>query len=159
MLKFMVVLYRRQDLSAEEFAANLRQIHGPMAERIPGLRRYVQNHVAADPSRVHPGWDAIVELYWDDRASMENAWRSPEGEAANPTPGGIRRPFQEQLGHRGRRGPPIVGSRARSPCRGCQRDGKKQRQLTLRKLVRREPAYEQLLNDYPDAHLVCEIER
>jgi len=24
----------------------------------------------------------IVELYWDDRASMEAAWRSPEGEAA-----------------------------------------------------------------------------
>ena len=82
MVKFMVVLYRRQDLSAEEFAANLRQIHGPMAERIPGLRRYVQNHVAEDPTRTHPGWDAVVELYWDDRASMEAAWRSPEGEAA-----------------------------------------------------------------------------
>ena len=82
MLKFMVVLYRRKDLSAEEFAANLRQIHAPMAERIPGLRRYVQNHVASDLSRKHPGWDAIVELYWDDRVSMEAAWHSPEGEAA-----------------------------------------------------------------------------
>jgi uncharacterized protein (TIGR02118 family) len=82
MIKFMVVLFRRADLSAEEFRANLRQIHGPMAERIPGLRRYVQNHVAADPSRPHPGWDAVVELYWDDLASMEAAWRSPEGEAA-----------------------------------------------------------------------------
>src|SRR5438128_3668718 len=82
MVKFMVVLYRRQDLSAEEFAANLRTIHGPMAERIPGLRRYVQNHAASDPSRKHPGWDAIVELSWDDRASMEVGWRSPEGKAA-----------------------------------------------------------------------------
>jgi uncharacterized protein (TIGR02118 family) len=82
MVKFMVVLYRREDLSAEEFGANLRQLHGPLAERIPGLRRYVQNHVGTDPSRVHPGWDAVVELYWDDRASMEAAWRSPEGEAA-----------------------------------------------------------------------------
>jgi uncharacterized protein (TIGR02118 family) len=81
MVKFMVVLYRRPDLSAAGFAANLRQIHGPMAERLPGLRRYVQNHVATDPSRPHPGWDAIVELYWDDRASMEAAWRSPEGQA------------------------------------------------------------------------------
>ena len=82
MVKFMVVLYRRKDVSAQEFAANLRQIHGPMAERISGLRRYVQNHVASDPSRKHPGWDAVVELYWDDRASMEAAWRSPEGQAA-----------------------------------------------------------------------------
>jgi uncharacterized protein (TIGR02118 family) len=82
MVKFMVVLYRRQDHSPEAFAVNLRQIHAPLAERIPGLRRYVQNHVAFDSTRQHPGWDAIVELYWDDRASMEAAWRSPEGEAA-----------------------------------------------------------------------------
>jgi uncharacterized protein (TIGR02118 family) len=82
MVKFMVVLYRRRDLSAEEFRANLRQIHGPMAERIPGLRRYIQNQVATNPSRAHPRWDAIVELYWDDRPTMEAAWRSPEGQAA-----------------------------------------------------------------------------
>ncbi len=82
MVKFMVVLYRRPDVSVEEFRANLRQIHGPMSERIPGLRRYVQNHVAADPSRAHPGWDAIVELSWDDWESMEAGWRSPEGVAA-----------------------------------------------------------------------------
>ena len=82
MIKFVVVLYRKPDLSAEEFRANLRQVHGPMAERIPGLRRYVQNHVATDPTRPHPGWDAIVELYWDDRPAMEAGWRSPEGEAA-----------------------------------------------------------------------------
>ena len=48
MVKFMVVLFRRPDLSPEAFRANLRTIHGRMAERIPGLRRYVQNHVAAD---------------------------------------------------------------------------------------------------------------
>jgi uncharacterized protein (TIGR02118 family) len=82
MIKFMVVLYRRPDLSPEDFHSNLRQIHGPMAERIPGLRRYIQNHVAEDPSRRHPGWDAVVELYWDDRKSMEAAWHSTEGQAA-----------------------------------------------------------------------------
>jgi uncharacterized protein (TIGR02118 family) len=81
-IKFMVVLYRRPDLSPEQFRANLRQEHGPLAERIPGLRRYVQNHVTADPTRPHPGWDAVVELYWDDRAAMEAGWRSPEGRRA-----------------------------------------------------------------------------
>jgi len=82
MVKFMVVLYRRPDVSLEDFRAKLRMIHGPMAERIPGLRRYIQNHVAADSTRASPSWDAIIELYWDDRESMEAAWRSPEGEAA-----------------------------------------------------------------------------
>jgi uncharacterized protein (TIGR02118 family) len=82
MIKFMVVLYRKVGLSAEDFRANLRRIHGTMAERIPNLRRYIQNHVTTDSTRPHPGWDAIVELYWDDRETMEAAWKSPEGVAA-----------------------------------------------------------------------------
>lgn len=53
-----------------------------MAEQLPGLRRYVQNHVAADPRRTHPGWDAVVELYWDDWSTMEAAWRSAAGQRA-----------------------------------------------------------------------------
>ena len=82
MLKFVVVLYRKPGLTAGQFAQNLRHEHGPLAERIPGLRRYVQNHVVADATRAHPGWDAVVELYWDDWAAMEAAWKTPQGQAA-----------------------------------------------------------------------------
>lgn len=82
MVKFIVVLFKRPDRTFEEFRRYLADVHGPMAERIPGLRRYVQNHRANDPTRKHPGWDAIVELYFDDRQSLEAGWRSPEGEAA-----------------------------------------------------------------------------
>ncbi|HEU0277118.1 MAG TPA: EthD family reductase [Rhodanobacteraceae bacterium] len=82
MLKFVVVIYRRPDLPLDDFLANLRNEHGPLAERIPGLRRYVQNYVLPDGKRRHLGWDAIVELYWDDWASMEAAWATPEGQAA-----------------------------------------------------------------------------
>ena len=82
MVKFVVVLYRRPDLPEERFRAILRGEHGSMAGRIPGLRKYVQNHVTSDPVREHPGWDAVVELYWDDRPSMEGAWASPEGRRA-----------------------------------------------------------------------------
>lgn len=82
MLKFMVVLWRKPSLSEDEFHRFLREVHGPMALALPGLRRYVQNHVVADPTRKHPGWDAIVELYFDDWAAMEVAWATPEGVAA-----------------------------------------------------------------------------
>ena len=82
MLKFVVVLYRRTDLSAEQFHVNLRLEHGPLAERLPGLRKYVQNHVVPDPNRPHPGWDAVVEMFWDDWAAMEAAWKTPEGRRA-----------------------------------------------------------------------------
>jgi uncharacterized protein (TIGR02118 family) len=83
MLKFMVVLYRRPDLSEEQFRRHLKEIHGPLARRLPGLRGYVQNYVSEDPKREHPGWDAIVELYFDDWDSMECAWSSPEGKASD----------------------------------------------------------------------------
>ncbi len=82
MLKFMVVLYKKAEMSETEFHNFLRDVHGPMALKIPGLRRYVQNHVLADPQRKVPGWNAIVELYFDDRESMEAAWATREGEQA-----------------------------------------------------------------------------
>jgi uncharacterized protein (TIGR02118 family) len=66
----------------ERFEAILRGEHGAMAEELPGLRRYVQNHAVPDPTRQHPGWDAVVELYWDDLRSMEAAWASPAGKRA-----------------------------------------------------------------------------
>jgi len=82
MVKFMVVLYRKPGMGEGEFQEFLREVHGPMALAIPGLRKYVQNHVVPDPKRKHPGWDAIVELYFDNWQSMESAWATPEGQMA-----------------------------------------------------------------------------
>jgi uncharacterized protein (TIGR02118 family) len=82
MLKFMVVLYKKPGLSEEEFHRFVREVHGPMALKIPGLRRYKQNHVVEDGKRKNPGWSAIVELSFDDWDAMEAAWATPEGEAA-----------------------------------------------------------------------------
>jgi uncharacterized protein (TIGR02118 family) len=79
MIKFVVVLYRKAGTRRGEFRRYLRDVHGPMAEAIPGLRRYVQNHVADDPTRANPGWDAVIELWWDDLHTMEMGWASPEG--------------------------------------------------------------------------------
>jgi len=83
MLKFMVVVYRRSDLSREQFRRHFEEIHGPLAKKLPGLKKYVQNFVCADSEREEPGWDAIVELYFDDKAAMEAAWASPEGAASD----------------------------------------------------------------------------
>jgi uncharacterized protein (TIGR02118 family) len=83
MLKFMVVIYKRPDLTPEDFRRYLQEIHGPLAKNLPGLRKYVQNFVCADPARNPPGWDAVVELYFDSRAAMEAAWASPQGAASD----------------------------------------------------------------------------
>jgi uncharacterized protein (TIGR02118 family) len=83
MLKFVVVLYRRPGMRAEEFRQHLERIHGPLAMKLPGLRKYVQNFVSSDPKREPPGWDAVVELCFDSWDVMEAAWASPEGAASD----------------------------------------------------------------------------
>ncbi|MGC1371882.1 MAG: EthD domain-containing protein [Candidatus Sulfotelmatobacter sp.] len=52
-------------------------------EKLPGLRRYVQNFPQEDAERNRSAWDAIVELYFVDRQSMEAAWASAEGAASD----------------------------------------------------------------------------
>jgi uncharacterized protein (TIGR02118 family) len=82
LLKFIVVLHQRHDQSDAQFRDYLRNVHGPIAKRLPGLRKYVQNYPAADPTRKPPAWSAVIELYWDDWEAMEAAWKSPEGQRA-----------------------------------------------------------------------------
>ena len=83
MVKFMVVLYRRSDLTPTQFFHHLEHVHARLAQSLPGLKGYRQNHVSPDPKRQHPGWDAIIELYFEDRQSMETAWSSPQGTASD----------------------------------------------------------------------------
>jgi len=82
MLKFCVVLYKRPDLTQEEFRRHLQETHGALAQNLPGLRKYIQNFVCADPKRT-PGWNAIIELYFDNWSAMEAAWASPQGAASD----------------------------------------------------------------------------
>ncbi|MFZ0805112.1 MAG: EthD domain-containing protein, partial [Candidatus Sulfotelmatobacter sp.] len=35
------------------------------------------------PKRTPPPWDAIIELYFESRESMEAAWASPQGAASD----------------------------------------------------------------------------
>ncbi len=83
MIKFMVVVYRRPEMTREEFRQHLEKIHGPLAINLPGLKKYVQNYVCDDPKRKRPGWDAIIELWFDDWGTMEAAWASPQGAASD----------------------------------------------------------------------------
>ena len=81
MLKFVVVGYRRSELTREQFRRYFRETHGPLAAAISGVRRYIQNFVEPDERR-NPPWDVVVEFWFDDRESMETAWHSQEGRRA-----------------------------------------------------------------------------
>jgi len=67
MLKFVVVVWRKPDWTFDKFRDYFIRVHGPLALKIPGLRRYKQNFPAFDSKRKAPGWDSVVELYFDDK--------------------------------------------------------------------------------------------
>lgn len=81
-LKFIVILYRKQGTSHEQFRQYFRDAHRSLAEKLPGLLKYKYNFKIDTPNRPPVAWDAIVELFFENIETMEAAWRSREGNAA-----------------------------------------------------------------------------
>ena len=78
----MVVLDRKVDWSVARVHEYRPRCTGPWRSGIPGLRRHVQNFASEDPLWPHPGSDAVIERYFDDKDTREIAGKTPEGEAA-----------------------------------------------------------------------------
>jgi uncharacterized protein (TIGR02118 family) len=82
MVKAIFIAARIPGLTPAEFSDHWFEVHGSLAAKLPGLRRYVQNHAipeayAARPM-THDGW---AELWFDDLASLQAAFQSPEAQA------------------------------------------------------------------------------
>jgi len=76
----MILLKKKTTFSDEQFAKYWLEIHAPMAKQMPGLRKYAVNIVKRPPNR-EPEYNGVVELWFDDIASMKRAFTSPEGTA------------------------------------------------------------------------------
>ncbi len=78
MTKLVVFLNKHANLTREEFRRYWREIHGPLGAKMPGVRKYVQNHAVADGAP----FDGFAEMWFDDTPSMQAALASPESAAA-----------------------------------------------------------------------------
>jgi uncharacterized protein (TIGR02118 family) len=82
-VKLIYCISKKPELSVEEFQRYWRETHGPIAGRIPGLRRYVQCHVVPELyGDRQPPYDGAAELWFDDLDAMRIAMKSPEVAAA-----------------------------------------------------------------------------
>ena len=83
MIVRMGLLTKRADLASEQFRRHWRDVHGPLAAKMPGLVAYRQNHVVdksqlgIDHARGDTDLDGISQLWFRDRAAMEAAIASP----------------------------------------------------------------------------------
>ena len=82
MIKLVYCITKKPGLTDEQFFHYWEHVHGPMAARLPHLRRLVQSHritVAGD--KFQPDYDGMAELWFDDAAALLAARQSPEWKA------------------------------------------------------------------------------
>lgn len=81
MSKVIFVLHRRPGLSTEQCAQEWSgEQHTTIVSALPGLSRWVQNHVIDTPEE--PVCDGVGELWFDSNESMQEALASREMSAA-----------------------------------------------------------------------------
>jgi uncharacterized protein (TIGR02118 family) len=86
MIKTIGLLARKPGWTHDQFMKHWVETHAPLDRAVPGLRRYVQNHIGdertrADIPALSLDIDGIAELWFDDRAALEAATRTPEMQA------------------------------------------------------------------------------
>jgi uncharacterized protein (TIGR02118 family) len=86
MIKTVGLLTRKDGWTHDQFMKHWVDVHAPLAHAVPGLRRYVQNHLRgtrtrADIPETALDIDGIAELWFDDQAALEAAARTPEMKA------------------------------------------------------------------------------
>src|SRR5882757_740934 len=83
MIKTIGLLTRKDGWTHAQFMKHWVEIHAPLAHAVPGVRRYVQNHIQGERTRpdiptTEVAVDGVAELWYDDRAAMDRANASPE---------------------------------------------------------------------------------
>ncbi len=79
-VKSIEFVTHRPDLAIDAFQRYWRETHGPIAARIPQIRRYVQSHVrpSAYGGGRTPAYDGLAVTWFDDTAAMRAAAATAE---------------------------------------------------------------------------------
>lgn len=77
MRKLVNLLVRQDELSHDEFVDYWLTEHAPMAEELPGVRKYTTS-VPGDPEKA--AYDGIAELYLEDGTSVSDVFASEAGQ-------------------------------------------------------------------------------
>lgn len=86
MIKVVGLLTRKAGFSHEQFVRHWFDIHAPLAHAVPGIRRYVQSHIARtltrpDVPETEVDIDGIADLWYEDMDSFQRAAATPEMKA------------------------------------------------------------------------------
>lgn len=83
MIKLVYCITKKAGLTDEEFFDYWKNVHGPIAARIPYVRKLVQSHrIAVAGDKRQPDYDGMAELWFDCAADLLAARKSPEWKAS-----------------------------------------------------------------------------
>jgi uncharacterized protein (TIGR02118 family) len=77
MVHLLFLMKRKPELSRQECQRHWREIHAPLAQRIPGIRRYVQSHVFTAQGE-KPPYDGVAEIWVDDERAATAVFQTKE---------------------------------------------------------------------------------
>lgn len=86
MIKQVVFLKKRDDMSMQEFMDYYENQHSQLSRKLgakpalPNAQRYVRRYITPEPNPltgevIHPGYDCIMEIWWNTRADFETAMK------------------------------------------------------------------------------------
>ena len=80
MVKLVEFVFRKPGMDVEQFQKYWRTVHGPLAAKIPTMRRYVQSHNLPSAYRDgrQPVCDGVAEVWFDATDAMRASEKTPE---------------------------------------------------------------------------------
>jgi len=77
----MIALYKHPE-NKEAFDEHYFNVHGPITEKIPGLRKMEVTKINGSPMGGEGEYYLMCEMYYDDYEALKQGMRSAEGKAS-----------------------------------------------------------------------------
>lgn len=83
MVKLMVIIRRRGDLTPEQFRRHWREVHGPLVRDNPATKRFVRRYVQCHTLTSEYGdgaepYDGVAELWFDSLEDKQSFFSDPD---------------------------------------------------------------------------------
>ena len=83
MIKRIILVTKRADMSGEQFRKYYIEQHGPIVAQMPGLLRYFQNPTLPDKQGNEHEISGIAEIWYESEEAMRAAMASPQAALAD----------------------------------------------------------------------------
>lgn len=80
-MKVVILFHKKPDMATEDSRSLWRE-NGSLGAKIPGVQKYVQNHIIGTPDGSTPAYDGLSEVWFDSNEAFEQASATPEAQAA-----------------------------------------------------------------------------